>query len=954
MPSNLRVSIILPIVRKDRASECIEAIKKNAGISWDQYEIVSSYDEDRIGCPKMVKKLTALAKADLVMFLGDDTLPREDFLLRALNAMKMLPDGWGMVGLNDLTTDGNVYATHWLASKKLLPLIGGEFFHTGYVHTHCDLELTIRCKLLGRYIWSRESSIDHIHPMQEPGVFDKDYERSYSVNAQIVDRNLFERRMAKINSQTNTWKLKKIPKILHLYWGRNKKLSFMRYMTAYSFWKFNPDWKIKVHYPKYPYAGDDWDSEHQKSYNFRGDDHFDRLRDIPTVEMVEVEFEGMEYNAPEVIRSDLYRLTLLEKEGGFWSDFDILYIKPMTKMIQNLELNSDVDTLICSHHGFNRIGFLGGAPGNKGFYHSLRNLYDYYQSRDLYELDGYQGAGRFLFDSYFLYTPRGKDIMLAENGINILNIPINVVYPTLANKVHRIFSTDFLIHRDSIGIHWYAGSGSVSKFENVMDEEVINTYGEFLFFSIMKSIYLSGDLKYSILIPYHERADQLYNTLISYQYHYSERNDYEIIIVEDFKNYNNELERNKLLDVIDHFNDSLNIVHITSEVKNNYNPAPLFNEAAKASRGKFLVLTNPECFHEVDILTGYDGVFDFNDDVYIISGCKNVGSYPRRVDKFENFDYVKISWYQHSEERNSGLHFCSGMSRFNFDIIGGFDEGFSKGVDFDDTDFRERVRESRISIMTRDDLVVAHQKHSKNESVFSENLPDNPLYMVNKRRFYRKRRMDFRLGIGIPHTEKTMWPYFFDSFVTMDKPEFIYMRPPFTGYVGVDVARNSLVAQALENGCSHLLMMDTDQMYPQDTITKLISHNRDMVGAKIHRRYPPFDPIMLRGEHGALLRIPDEECFSGELVEVDATGCGCVLYDMEVFIKIRPPWFEIYQLEDGKDVGEDIGFCAKLRDAGFRVFVDTSIEINHMATIGVNRSFYEIYGKIDGSKRKVA
>lgn len=948
-----KISIIIPIIREGRAKNCIDAIVEHAGLPEDQYEIVTAVDKDRIGCPKMVKALTKIAKYDLVMFLGDDTVPKQGFLKNALASMEKLPDGWGLVGLNDSVTDGNSYATHWLASRKLLPLIGGEFFSTEYIHTFCDIELTVRCKFMGRYIWARDAVIDHIHPMKEPGVFDKDYRNSYSIQSQLVDRNTFEKRFTEIKKIAEQWYLKKIPKVLHLYWGRNKKLSFMRYMTAFSFSKLNPEWRIKVHYPKYPYEGDDWGSEHQKSYLFKGEDYFDKLSDIANVEMVEVEFDGIEYEAPEVARSDLYRLKLLEEEGGFWSDFDILYVKSMDKLQINSLVYQDTDAVICCHFGNNRIGFLGGAPRSDGYFHNLKELYDYYKYRDLYEIDGYQGAGRFLFDSYFMYTPEGKKILLDEKDINLQNLPISSVYPVLGNSVSKIFSTDFLLHRESIGIHWYAGSSITSKFENVMDSDIIDTYGEYLFFSIMKSIYLGEDFKYSILVPYHKRSDQLHNTLVSYRYHYGERDDVEIIIVEDFKNSIDEVEHNKLEKVIDSFSD-LKITYIVSSRKDNYNPAPLFNEASRAAQGKFLVLTNPECFHEVNILNGASEVLDYNDDVYVICGCRHIGRYPKRIEKFQDFDYVHLSWYQHSEKKNSGLHFCSIISKYNFIILGGFDEGFSKGIDYDDTDFRERVRESMLSIVTRDDLTVDHQKHDKDTSVFTENLQDNPLLLSNKRLFYRRRRRDFKLGIGVPFTEKTMSPYFFDTFVTMEKPDFTYMRPPFSGYVGIEVARNSLVHQAFENGCSHLLMLDTDQMYPPDTVMKLISHNQAVVGATVHRRYPPFDPIMLRGDFGAYLRVPDEECFSGGLVEVDATGCGCILYDMEVFIKVRPPWFEIYQLENGKDVGEDIGLCSKLREAGFRIYVDTSIEIDHMTTMGVNRSFYELYGKVGEAKRKVA
>lgn len=948
----MKVSIIIPVIREDKVIDCIGAIRENSGVDADQYEIVTDIDHDRIGCPKMVKRLVEKASCDLVMFLGDDTEPKRDFLKNALNAMASLSDGWGLVGLNDLETDGNLCATHWLASKKLLPIIGGEFFSTEYIHTFCDAELTLRCQLLEKYTWARNSVVVHPDQSRGKGSLDKDYERTYSKSVRMADRATFKRRIEIVREENNKWFLSKIPKTLHLYWGRNKKLSFMRYMTAFSFSKLNPEWKIKVHYPKHPNKKEEWQTNHQKASNFTGEDYFDRLADIKSVELVEAEFDGAEYDASEVVRSDIYRLKLLEEDGGFWSDFDILYVRPMNAMSVNKILNSDVETLICCHQGGHRTGLLGGTPGKEGFFYELKKLHNLEVSKNLSGIDDYQNSGADLFNSFFVFSPENKKPVLNNESTAIENIPIDCVYPILGNRVAEIFGENFRIQKGTVGVHWYAGNSNASRYENVMDERVINSHSDLPFFSIMKSIYLPGKIKYSILMPYYRRSVQFRNTLVSYKFHYGSRDDIEIIVVEDFKNSVDVDEHEKLNAIVGEFSGILNINCVVSDIENNYNPAPLFNHAARVAEGKFLVLTSPECFHENDIMGGFDKVLDFNDDIYVVCGCMNVGKYPTKISEFSDFTYSNIEWYQHTEKKPRELHFCSVISKHNFNIIGGFDERFSRGINFDDTDFREVLRESGIVVTPIDDLSILHQSHSKDEIVyeFGHGLGTEPS-LANQDLFYRKRRKDFKLGIGIPNTERTMNPYFFDSFVTMDKPEFTFMRPPFQGYVGMDLARDSLVSQALSSGCSHLLMMDTDQMYPQDTVTKLLSHDAAVVGTLVHRRYPPFEPVALRGTLGEYIHVPDEECFSGDLISVDAIGCGCVLYDMEVFLKIKPPWFESYQLESGKGVGEDVGFCSKLRCAGFNIYVDTSIEIDHMTIMGVNRDFYKLYGHVEGVKK---
>lgn len=186
------VSIIIPIIRPEKAERCIAAVHKNIGI--EDYEIVSKEDTERIGCPKMIKQLVELTKYNLIMFLGDDTIPQPGFMKNAVKAMNSLPDGWGLVGLNDGHYRQDECATHWLADKRLLPLLDGEFFHTGYIHTCCDNELTRRCKALGKYVWASDAKIKHDHPIFKGEELTGDYKRVYSEEATKHDQKLFVER----------------------------------------------------------------------------------------------------------------------------------------------------------------------------------------------------------------------------------------------------------------------------------------------------------------------------------------------------------------------------------------------------------------------------------------------------------------------------------------------------------------------------------------------------------------------------------------------------------------------------------------------------------------------------------------------------------------------------------------------------------------------------------------
>jgi hypothetical protein len=205
--------------------------------------------------------------------------------------------------------------------------------------------------------------------------------------------------------------------------------------------------------------------------------------------------------------------------------------------------------------------------------------------------------------------------------------------------------------------------------------------------------------------------------------------------------------------------------------------------------------------------------------------------------------------------------------------------------------------------------------------------------------------MDFeemRLAIAMPNTQAFYPKQFVDSFMVMRFPlHTIYC---FAGTTGpVDSVRNELVEKAKIADATHIFMLDTDQIYPQDVFLRLAAHEKDIVAAKVHRRRPPFDPILLRGSIDKFDAVPDEEWTKGGLVEVDATGFGCVLISMEVFKAIEKPWFAFDLYNRSSPVGEDIYFYDKAKKAGFDVFVDCDIKIGHIHSFIVNEETYFTY-----------
>lgn len=140
--------------------------------------------------------------------------------------------------------------------------------------------------------------------------------------------------------------------------------------------------------------------------------------------------------------------------------------------------------------------------------------------------------------------------------------------------------------------------------------------------------------------------------------------------------------------------------------------------------------------------------------------------------------------------------------------------------------------------------------------------------------------------------------------------------------------RTYLAVQALNNGCSHLLFIDDDMVFPPDTLERLLNREKDIVGVIYHSRmFPPTPVIVL--EDGSVKEVKE---INEEMVKCQHVGTGVLLIKTEVFKKIHRPWFlaDTY-LETGMTrIGEDAWFCQQARKAGYEIWCDTTIDIKHI------------------------
>lgn len=175
----------------------------------------------------------------------------------------------------------------------------------------------------------------------------------------------------------------------------------------------------------------------------------------------------------------------------------------------------------------------------------------------------------------------------------------------------------------------------------------------------------------------------------------------------------------------------------------------------------------------------------------------------------------------------------------------------------------------------------------------------------------------------------------------------------------ITTARNRQVRWFLdETRADWLWIVDSDMAFDADTLDRLCESAHDMqrpiVGGLCFAlltdltsglEYPAPTLFLVTETPGEMFRCWD---WPPGLCEVDATGAACLLVHRTVCEAMRAkhdepwPWFR-EQAVEGRPMSEDITFCLRARSLGYPVYVDTSVEIDHMKLLPVNAGLYRAW-----------
>ncbi len=143
----------------------------------------------------------------------------------------------------------------------------------------------------------------------------------------------------------------------------------------------------------------------------------------------------------------------------------------------------------------------------------------------------------------------------------------------------------------------------------------------------------------------------------------------------------------------------------------------------------------------------------------------------------------------------------------------------------------------------------------------------------------------------------------------------------------VSLSRNLAVDAGRETRAEWLLFLDSDMVFPSDTIARLMAHNQPIVGATYPRKLRPLAFIGNRLD-GAPLSLEDTG-----LIAASRLPAGCLLIKAEVFERMKKPFFRCgYDEETGEVLGEDFWFSDRVHALGYSLWcdMDVSRQVEHI------------------------
>lgn len=269
-----------------------------------------------------------------------------------------------------------------------------------------------------------------------------------------------------------------IPRRMSFFW--TGPMSWLRNMTLRTFVRHNPGWEVRLYFSEAPPALKTWKSDMDDDHEYTG---LDYQAKVPQAVIRYPAVLPWPMSAAQAC--DWFQWRLLATDGGWFSDMDIIWIRPMDAVIKEAKT---ADAVFCLESGMMAIGLVGAKPGCKLFNDLAMSQevekracdYQYYGTDWVYRFAGIrppldpktcpgEQALRRLRQHYSNTGPGFNQV--------IADLPSQTVYPLGWRQIDQLWKADRPVDPRAIGLHWFGGHRLSRYWSQMLTEENLPHYG---------------------------------------------------------------------------------------------------------------------------------------------------------------------------------------------------------------------------------------------------------------------------------------------------------------------------------------------------------------------------------------------------------------------------------------------------------------------------------------------
>lgn len=159
-------------------------------------------------------------------------------------------------------------------------------------------------------------------------------------------------------------------------------------------------------------------------------------------------------------------------------------------------------------------------------------------------------------------------------------------------------------------------------------------------------------------------------------------------------------------------------------------------------------------------------------------------------------------------------------------------------------------------------------------------------------------------------------------------------------------SRNELAKIAVKEEYDYIVWFDSDMVFEPDTLQRLVKHldeGKDIISGIYFRRAMPYTPVLFKWlDPNSILNSWQgyDDYPKNSVFEIAGMGFGCVAMKTDVLLDTGESgqWFTPI-----KGFGEDLSFCIRAKEKGYKIWCDSSIKLGHTSHSIVNEEFYEVF-----------